>query len=252
MTLDSYGTARLLLRDAGGIRIVVARCGAGSRREVGIDAGEIPVEVLPANVARYFTGYDVRFLDGHLLEGNVATQLEEALSLLNLVPTVWPTVCTLVKSLHILDAGGDETDISFSDPALPFSVFVSVPRRWSQVAPLRVAEAILHEAMHIQLTLVERVVSLVLPQRRMYYSPWRDEQRDSEGILQALYVFGVIRSFLRLMPLRGRQPYSVKEHVADRIMQIDRQIEQTQDFRECAELTFDGAALTARFFESKS
>ena len=49
--------------------------------------------------------------------------------------------------------------------------------------------------MHLQLSLVERVVPLVLSQRKMYYSPWRDEVRNSEGILQALYVFGVIRLF---------------------------------------------------------
>ena len=181
------------------------------------------------------------------MEETVAHQLEEAIAFLNLVPTVWPTVTTLVRSLHIIDPVEDEIDISFSDPAIPFSIFVSVPRMWSQVAALRVAEAILHEAMHLQLTLVERVVPLAVPQRTMYYSPWRDEQRNSEGILQALYVFSVIRSFLKLIPVRWPSP--VYDHAANRLAQIDCQIEQARDFQECDELTPDGTALVARLLD---
>ena len=181
------------------------------------------------------------------MEETVAHQLEEAISFLNFVPTIWPTVSTLVRSLHVIEPVEDEVDVSFSDPTVPFSIFVSVPRMWSEVAALRVAEAILHETMHLQLTLVERVVPLVVPQQAMYYSPWRDEQRDSEGILQALYVFGVIRSFLRLMPVRWPSP--VHDHVANRLAQIDCQIEQGRYFLECDELTPDGAALVARLLD---
>ena len=166
---------------------------------------------------------------------------------MDLVPTIWPTVCTLVRSLHIIDPDEDETDVSFSEPAVPFSAFVSVPRTWSPVAALRVAESILHEAMHLQLTLVERVVSLVGTQQTTYYSPWRDEQRDAEGILQALYVFGVIRSFLKRVPVRMADP--AHDYVANRIAQIECEIEQAQKFRECEELTFDGASIVARLLD---
>ena len=237
----SYGTARMLLNHPRGERSVVAGCSAASSKGIGVGAGDIRVEILPPDVALQIAGLDVRFLDAHRVGGATAHQLEEALSLLDLVPTVWPTVCTLVRSLHIIDPSGDDTDVSFSDPALPFSAFVSVPRVWSDVAALRVAEAILHEAMHLQLTLAEQVVPLVLPQRAMYYSPWRDEPRDSEGILQAVYVFGVIRSFLRAIPVGRLNP--VNDHVANRIAQISSQMEQSRDFRTCDELTPDGAAL---------
>ena len=210
-------------------------------------SGGIPIEILPPDIARQIAGHEIKFLDADTVAGTVAHQLEEALSLLSLVPTVLPTVCTLVRSLHVIDPAGDETDVSFSDPALPFSVFVSVPKVWSEVAALRVAEGILHEAMHLQLTLVERVVSLVVPQRLMYYSPWRGENRDSEGILHALFTFAVIRSFLAEMPVWRASP--AKDHVADRIAQITLQVEQTQDFRECDELTPDGAALVSRLLD---
>ena len=247
LTPATYGTTRLLLRNPRGERSVVVRCGTASNAGGSAGAGDITVEILPSNVARQVAGRDVRFLDMHRVEETVAHQLEEAIAFLNLVPTVWPTVTTLVRSLHIIDPVEDEIDISFSDPAIPFSIFVSVPRMWSQVAALRVAEAILHEAMHLQLTLVERVVPLAVPQRTMYYSPWRDEQRNSEGILQALYVFSVIRSFLKLIPVRWPSP--VYDHAANRLAQIDCQIEQARDFQECDELTPDGTALVARLLD---
>ena len=249
MTHISYGTARLLRRNPRGERLVVSECNGGSNRGACTGAGGISIEILPPDIARQVAGHDVRLLDEHKVVGTVTHQLEEALSLLDLVPTVLPTVCTLVRSLHIIDPIGDETDVSFSDPALPFSIFVSVPRQWSEVAALRVAEAILHEAMHLQLTLVERVVPLVISQRKLYYSPWRDDPRNSEGILQALYVFGVIRSFLRVLSVRWSSP--VNNYVADRITQINCEIEQAQHFRECNELSPDGVALVTRILDSE-
>ena len=243
LTHASYGTARLFLKNPRAARLVAARCSAG----LNSGTGEIPVEILPGDLARQVAGQNVRVLDTPSVVGAVTHQLEEVLSLLNLVPTVWPTVYTLVRSLHIIDLGGDETDVSFSDPALPFSIFVSVPQVWSEVAALRVAEAVLHEAMHLQLTLIERVVPLVLSQGMTYYSPWPNEQRNSEGVLQALYVFGVIRSFLQVIPVR--RPSSVNDHVANRIAQIDCQFEKALDFKECGELTPDGEALVARLLD---
>ena len=247
LTPANYGTTRLLLRNPRGERWVAVRCGTASNAGGNEGAGDIPVEILPPDIAQQVAGHDARFLDAHRVKETVAHQLEAAISFLNLVPTIWPTVSTLVRSLHIIDPVEDEVDVSFSDPTVPFSIFVSVPRMWSELAALRVAEAILHETMHLQLTLVERVVPLVVPQRVMYYSPWRDEQRDSEGILQALYVFVVIRSFLGLIPVR--RPSSINDHVADRLAQINCQIQQAQDFRQCDELTPYGASLVARLLD---
>ena len=152
-----------------------------------------------------------------------------------------------MRALHLIDPGNNDTDVSFSDPSIPFSVFVSVPPTRSEVVELRVAEAILHEAMHLQLTLIDRVVPLVRPQGMMYYSPWRDERRDSEGILQALYVFGVIRSFLELAPMC--QSAEGNDHISSRGDQIESQIKQAEPFRRCEELTPEGAAFVARLLD---
>ena len=207
------------LRNPEASRLVVARCSPRPNGRDGGDAGEIPVEILPPNISRQIAGDDVRFLDANRVRGMARPKLGEALAFLNLVPTVWLTARTLVRSLHIIDPMADDTDVSFSDPTMPFSIFVSAPPTWSDVASLRVAESILHESMHLQLTLVESVVSLVVPQGSMYYSPWRDEPRNAEGILQALYVFAVIRSFLAAVP--ERQLPSHNEYLADRLEQID-------------------------------
>ena len=248
LTPDLYSTTRLLRGDPKADHNIAARCRPKSRQEGVGSSGEIPVEILTTEVVRQITDGDVRLLDTHSIAGTVAHQLTEALSLLDLVPTVWPTVCQLVRALHVIDPGDNDTDVSFSDPSVPFSVFVSVPPTRSGISTLRLAEAILHESMHLHLTLVANVVPLVKPQRKVYYSPWRDEERDSEGILQALYVFGVIRSFFSLAP--QWKSAQVDRYVADRKVQIDSQIEQVQLFRECEELTPDGAALVAKLLES--
>ena len=249
LSRSSYGTARLLLRNPAGVRRIVARCSTDANRRLLGGDGDISVEVLPSYIARQVAATKVRFMDVDGIVNTISYQLEEACSVLSLVPTAWPTVCTLVRSLHLIDSNSDETDVSFSDPSIPFSVFISIPKTWSQVAALRVAESLLHEAMHLQLTLVEQVVPLVQPDQGMYYSPWRQDHRDSESILQALYVFAVIRSFLSRIPA-WRHSTAVSDYLANRIAQIDRQIAQLQYFRECDELTPTGAALVSQLIDT--
>ena len=244
----SYSTTRLLLRDPKAEHEIVAYCKPRSEQEKDGTLGGIPVESLAADLVRQITDSEVQLLDSCSASGIVAHQLDEALSLLDLVPTLRPTVCRLVKALHVIEPGDNDTDVSFSDPAVPFSIFVSVPPTASETGTLRVAEAILHEAMHLHLTLIAQIVPLVEPRGRMRYSPWRGEERDSEGILQALYVFSVIRSFFAMLP---RSPsYECGDHASDRMQQIDSQIRQAKDFRGCEELTPPGAALVARLLDN--
>ena len=243
----SYGTARLLLRDPGAEHQIAALCKPRLGKDEDGRSGVIPVEILAPDVVRPITDDDVRLLDSHSIAGTVAHQVNEALSLLDQVPTVWPTVRELVRALHVIDPSDDEIDVSFSDPSIPFTVFVSVPAIRSEIVTLRIAEAILHESMHLHLTLIAQIVPLVQPKGKRQYSPWRGEDRDSEGILQALYVFSVIRSFFAMVPtLRSDE---AGNHVSNRTRQIESQIMQARDFRECDELTPEGAALVARLLD---
>src|SRR5207249_726495 len=102
------------------------------------------------------------------------------LGALKRVPTLLPTVLSLVRALHLVIPDDDDIDVSFSEPNLPFSVFVSVPHRGARTDALRVAEAIVHEAMHLHLTLIERVVPLVRSSGRRFFSPWRGEYRTAQ------------------------------------------------------------------------
>ena len=59
----------------------------------------------------------------------------------------------------------------------------------------RVAEALVHEAMHLQLSLLERRIELVESDRTkaVAFSPWRNSERDVQGVIHALYVFVIVR-----------------------------------------------------------
>ena len=248
LTPESYSTTRVVLRDLKAERYIAAYCGATSRRGQERLPGLIPVEVLTPHVMQQLTDVGVRLLPPHLLKGSVASQLDAAFSLLELVPTVGATVQELVKALHVIDPCDDDIDVSFSDPALPFSVFVSVPRVNSPTASLRLAEAILHESMHLHLTLLGQLLPLLRTHRKMYYSPWRGEERGPEGILQALYVFGVIRSFFAMIPALPSS--AANEHVVSRTKKIKSQMRLAQTFRWSDELTSDGEALVGRLLHT--
>ena len=245
----SYSTTKLLLKDPYADHRIAAHCKPNSGQDGDESDRGIPVEILTPDMVRQITDSEIQLLDTPSTITGVARQLDEALSLLNLVPTVWPTVRQLVRALHVIDSGDNDTDVSFSDPSVPFSIFVSVPPMQSDIVALRIAEAILHESMHLHLSLVSQVIPLVWPQGRTYYSPWRDEERDSEGIIQALYVFGVIRSFFAAFPVWWSA--ETNDFVRDRKGQIESEIKQTHPFDGCDELTPDGAILVARLLNTR-
>jgi len=102
-------------------------------------------------------------------------------------------VAELVWRCHVVDAQHDDYDVSFSDPAIPFSVFISAPRRNERQSILRVAESLVHEAMHLQLTLFELRCPLIdTASNWLMYSPWKQQERPAQGILHGLYVFHVL------------------------------------------------------------
>lgn len=245
LTWASYGTARMLRRDPTAPRSVVASFDVPSLNGPVRDV--IPVELLPEDLACQCAGPDIRFFRAEEMLGTcVSVYVEEALKILDTVPTVLPTVCSLIRALHLIDPGDDEVDISFSDPGLPFSAFVSVSGPSAVAGALRVAEALLHEAMHLQLTLAEAVVPLVTVTERTYFSPWRNEYRTALGVLHALYVFRVIDAFLGAASCEGPALAPSRRHARERRATIARQVREIRAFRECADLTAEGAAFVDR------
>lgn len=114
--------------------------------------------------------------------------------LLRKKPELLKSVSTLARAIHPVVSFGD-TDTSHSDPGLPLSIAVSVPNATtSKDAVERLTESLIHEVMHLQLTLCERVVPVV-SQPESIYSPWKKEFRDIRGIIHGMYVFGILFHF---------------------------------------------------------
>jgi len=156
------------------------------------------------------------------------------------------TVASLVRSLHAIRPEDTDYDVSFSEPTAPFSIFVSVPGRPNTNDPLRVAEAIVHEAMHLQLTLLEQVSGLVNSADGKYFSPWRRERRRAGSILHGVYVFYVIHCFLGRLTSIGSCPQSWLRHIGLRQREIRLQVDEMRSFQTCAELTALGSILVRR------
>lgn len=158
----------------------------------------IHVEVLPASVAARWEELGLQFADIETAkQGGFMSCLHAALHLLNLSPAMGSTVAALCHSLHPLSQPAPGVDVSFSDPEVPFSVFVSCPREDEPDRAARLAEGLLHEALHLQLSLVERLCPLVGGdgEDALVHSPWKGEGRTVQGLLHAVYVFANIHRF---------------------------------------------------------
>ena len=245
LTRDSYGTARVLGRDPKGARRLVASLVTPHRDESTSNA--IQVELLPEDVTQQWANQGFRFFSENEIKiGGAKERVEEAFHLLDRVPTILATVCPLLRSLHMLDTSNDQVDVSFSEPSMPFSIFISTPGPGAENGIVRVAEAILHEAMHLQLTFIEGFVPLVEPSVASYYSPWRDEYRAPIGVLHALYVFRVIDSYFGALLTDGQMSEYLRRHAIKRRAEIAQQIELIRDFREDSSLREAGGNLVSR------
>jgi HEXXH motif-containing protein len=236
LTKLSYSTAGLISCNPNASRSIVTYL--LPQAGVDWDAPSLQIELLGNKIKRGYEDAGVNFYNAEQIADSALTScLRDALEVLTKVPTLATTVATLVKSLHIIRPANDEFDVSFSEPHIPFSIFVSIPSRRVPHGALRVAEGIVHEAMHLQLTLVERVVKLINPSREQYYSPWRSEFRTAQGLLHGLYVFRVVYEFLgNLLALQNADA----AYINDRRDQIAKQIAEVHSFQNCLDLTEEG------------
>jgi HEXXH motif-containing protein len=164
------------------------------------------------------------------------------------VPSLLTTLCFLIRALHLhlFVSGDDETDISFSEPNLPISVFISVPGPGAIATELRIAEALIHEAVHLQLIFIESIVPLVKLGERTCFSPWKNEYRTPQGVLHALYDFRVIDAFLDLTSRNSLHGLTPLGYVQERRATIARQVQENQSFGNCDDLKLEGSAFAER------
>ena len=170
--------------------------------------------------------------------------IDDALEWLKIESSIIDTIKTLVRNIHLLKLVDDEYDVSYSLPNIPFSIFVSVPSKRVDNDSLRVAEAILHETMHLQLTLIEEEMPLVNQSDQKYFSPWKNEYRHARGIIHALYVFRTIREFIKKI-LRTDNNQSNQKFLIKRKGEIDSQLISLNDFGMSEALTKQGGLLAS-------
>jgi HEXXH motif-containing protein len=243
ITKFNYSTGRLVAGNPKAKCGIVACLYPQARTLVG-DESPIHIELLTEDLALKYQKDGVSFYTAEEIASTIVLDcLADAIIILDQVPTLANTVAILTKALHIIKPVDDHYDVSFTEPHIPFSVFVSVPFKQGPNDVLRTAEGILHEAMHLQLTLIERVIPLVKHSDKKYYSPWRGECRTAQGVLHALYVFRVIDQFLEC--IRSVSSFIDKntDYVYKRRKQIAEQIAEVYSFQNCSDLTWEGREL---------
>ena len=173
------------------------------------------------------------------------SNLKKALSIFDLVDEAKYCIEKLVRSIQILKQDDPEIDVSYSHPKIPFSIFISICKDASNISCLRVAESILHETMHLKLTLIENIIPLVIPfSGNLYHSPWRDEGRPAQGILHGLFVFKAIHDFY-LEIMKDFDDAHSASYLTMRIKDIRKEIESIDDFAKNQDLTGNGKILVA-------
>lgn len=171
-------------------------------------------------------------------------KISNALQILGTTPGILECLSQVVKCIIILRQDDPEIDTSHSDPNIPFSIFVSVCEETSDISILRVAESILHEAMHLKLTMIEHHIDLIIPEtKEVFYSPWRDEERPLRGVLHGLFVFKAIYEFYSAIIIATPHSTIVNEFLNNRISDIEDEFKILIDFHSSVGLTPMGASL---------
>ena len=181
------------------------------------------------------------YRDGQINTPQIVTCFQQALQLLEYVVSSSRCIHALVRSIIVLVPDNPDTDISYSHPAIPFSIFISCSAQPSDYQEIRMLEAILHEAMHLQLSLIERYIPLIesTGETKLYYSPWRNEARPARGVLHGLFVFRAIYEFFSILIVHP-QSVSVKFYVNKRLENIAHEIGSLTGFSASPALTATG------------
>ena len=233
-TPANYGTHRWLEKAPTVDRTHFARLDLGN-------SFECIIESLPSSSRAPYQEAGLVFTECFCAETDVDV-LRSALSLIASVPSLHSTVAEYLRSLHILESPGFDYDVSHSDPGVPFSIFASVPL-YERKGGLRLAESIIHECMHLQLTITEEVLPLVGAPEVRLFSPWRQTLRPVTGVLHGFYVFAVVHEFYRVLSRTGSLTSDESAFISKRRQQIIEEVAQVAFLASAEALTDDGRFL---------
>lgn len=212
------------------------------------NAGEIRI-IQPSMALSYF--YEEHGLE--VLQINnprqIGLKISKSLAMLGMVSPIKDFVQCIIKSVQIIKANDPETDVSYSHPEIPFSIFFSICEEVSEISDLRTAESILHESMHLLLTLIEKEVPLVnSSSTEVYYSPWREEERPVRGVLHGAFVFKAISDFYLLLELKINDK-NTRDYLLKRQRQISNELCSIKNFYKSRGLTEKGKQLAAKLLQ---
>jgi HEXXH motif-containing protein len=190
------------------------------------------------------------YAQGEIDTGIIRHRLGGAFRRLGDVSGAAAAVGAVLAVLHVLKPAGPNYDVSYSDPVLPFSIFVGVDASSGAHYDLRLAESILHECMHLQLSLIEETVPMIAGCEERFHSPWQRTMRPSQGVLHGLYVFRVIQDFHRALLEGGFCTDEEHSYLTCRISVIEEEIATIDHFRASRELTNAGKQLVGALLTS--
>ena len=219
---DRYGTWRWMVGDAEAARLKLGIVSAGSHEWI--------VEALPSGAGR-----DLPPLSESPAP-DIAARIEGAVERVS-IEGLAESLGWIARSCHVL-AAKPGYDVSHSTPDLPLSIFFSMPATEERRAEFRLAESIIHEAMHLQLTFIESHIQLVKSTGATAYSPWKQGARPAGGLLHGLYVFAVIHEALLALAVKDAE---AREYAEARCPEIAGEIAAIGDARDA--LTSDGIML---------
>ena len=213
------------------------------------DSG-MQIELLPEALAGRWRRIGLQFaIESEIIEMRFPEVLVRSLDLIRAVHPLLGTVAGLCRSLHVLIASDMDFDSNYSDPSLPFSVFVSCPLSMELNRVERLAESIVHEALHLQLSLVETAEPLVIdmPGEKRVFSPWRNEWRTVRGLVHGVYVFENLRHFWTCIAKHLAKHSSFAKR---RIEKIDRELAAAKSLTTNPALTSMGRRLATSLLVS--
>ena len=231
---STYGSLRWLKSDPSGSQTILSIIDLPK-------TNPIKIEALPPQTVEFYNSIGLQFHSGSPTPEDIKL-FKDAFVTINLAPGLFESVLALVRSVHLLEASGHGYDTSYSDPKLPCSIFVSVPTD-KRHAELRLAESIVHEAMHLQLTMLENEMSLVDDIYSTGYSPWQGADRPVSGLLHGLYVFCVIYQWLEKVRNGVVSGEDVNEYINRRHNEIAKEIAMVTQLQNSPALTEFGRKL---------
>jgi hypothetical protein len=245
LSRDNYSTGRLLAKSLSPERNIIGTIHIGEGNLMTCE------------------GFDIRTSDYARSRGLMATdpaevphrleQVQNAVAdVLSLVPSVLQPVSQLAWNFHLINAEGDDYDASYSDPAVPFSMFFSASPHKERRTLMRIAENIVHETMHLQLSLFEAMCPLVDPNVQWtLFSPWKQSQRQTQGIVHGLYVFKVLKWMWEQIVLSSTL-LEDRSFATARIKSIDEELASVRGIELSPALTVSGKILVDAIFSMPS